>query len=206
MPGVWRLLVWEQADHTNAECFSLPELWSFQTRIPQRTHAQLYGTMCGILESIHKVGAPPGQWVELEVPLEAAVRGGAVILADDREANKAWCVDRQELFLCLKSQLLQNKHTWTHRPGLQESDVCTLHLTESLLGLPDWIRAGYRGVGNIRPACLFPLVKSTCFLDSGVRRCCKVGHSCMKRVIDCSSVDRAIRTVARLGGLGCDFF
>ena len=132
--------------------------------------------------------------------------------ADDREANKAWCVDRQELFLYLTSQLLQDKHPWTLRPGLQERDV--LH-SSSILGLPGWIRAGYLSVGDIRPACLFPLVTSKCFLDSGFRRCCKAAHSCMRRVIDCSpvphkmawrSVARAIRTVARLGGPGCEIF
>ena len=71
------------------------------------------------------------------------------------------------------------------------------------------------GVGDVRAACLFPLVKSKCFLDSGVRRCCKVGHSCTRRVIDCSSVPHkmalrsvagAMRTVARLGGQGCEIF
>ena len=59
--------------------------------------------MCGFLDSIHRVMAPPAQWAELEVPLRAAVRDGGVLLADDREANKAWCVDRQELFLHLTS-------------------------------------------------------------------------------------------------------
>ena len=94
-------------------------------------------------------------------------------------------------------------------------DVCTLLLTKSILGLPKWIRAGYQGVGDVRPACLFPLVKSKCILDSGVRRCYKAGHSCMKRVIDCSSVLHkmawrsvalAIRAVSRLSGSGCEFF
>ena len=105
VPGVWRLPVWEQAEDINFECFSCLGSWSFRTRIPQRTHTQLYGTMCGILESIHQVRAPPAQWAELEVPLRAAVCDGDVLLADDREANKAWCVDRQELFLYLTSQL-----------------------------------------------------------------------------------------------------
>ena len=206
-PGVWRLPVWGQADDINSQCFSLLGSWSIKTRIPQRTH----GTMCGILDSIHQVRAPPPQWAELE----AAVRTRDVLLADDREANKACCVDRQELFLYLTSQLLQDKHTWTLWPGFQERDVCTLLLTKSILGLPDWIRSGYRGVGDIRPACLFPLVKSKCFLDSGVRWCCKSGHSCVRRVIGCSSILHkmawrivawAIRTVARLGGPGCEIF
>ena len=143
--GVWRLPVWEQA-HINSECFSLLGSWSSQTRTPQRTHAQLHGTICGFLESIHQVRVAPAQWVELEVPLKKAVGSGAVILADDREANKAWCVDRQELFLYLTSQLLQDKHTWTHRPGLEERDVCTLPLTKSILSLPGWIRAANRGL------------------------------------------------------------
>ena len=94
------------------------------------------------------------------MPLRAAVRDSDVLLADDREANMAWCVDRKELFLYLTSQLLQDRHTWTFRPGLQEKDVCALPLTKSVLGLPNWIRAGYKGVGDVRPACLFPLVKS----------------------------------------------
>ena len=192
---------------TPTEFFSLLGSWSFRTRIPQRTLAKLYGTMCGILDSFRQVRAPPSPWAELKVPLEAAVRDGDVILADDREANKAWCEDRQELFLHLTSQLLQDKHTWTHRPGLQERDVCTLLLTKSILGLPGWIRAGYRGVGDIRPACLFPLVKSKCFLESGVRRCCKVGQSCMRRVIDCSSIPHkmAWRSVARVVDPGAKF-
>ena len=126
----------------------------------------------------------------------------------------AW-ISRNYSFLYLTSQLLQDKQTWTHRPGLQERDVCTLLLTKSILGLLDWLRAGYRGLGDIRHAWLFPLVKSKCSLDSGVRRCCKSGHPCMRRVIDCSSVShkmawcsvaRAIRTVARLGGPGCEIF
>ena len=195
--------MWEQAEDVNSECFSCLGSSSFRTRIPQRIHNQLKGTMCGILESIHQVRAPPPRWAELEVPLRAAVRDSHVFLADDREANKAWCVDRNELFLYLMSQLSQDRHTWTFRP------------TKSILGLPNWKRAGYKGVGDVRPACLFPLIKSKCFLDSGVRRCCKCGHSCMRRVIDCSSVPhkmawrnvaRAVRTVARLGGPGCEIF
>ena len=75
------------------------------------------------------------------------------------------------------------------------------------LGHPDWIRAGYKGVGDVRPACLFPLVNSNCFLDSGVRGCCKVRHSCMIRAIDCSSVlHKMARTVSRIGEPGCDVF
>ena len=149
VPGVW-LLLWEQAENI-------------------RTHTQLYRAT---LESIHKVWVPPAEWAELEVPLEAAVRCGAVIFVDDRGANKAW---------------LQYKHTWTFWPGLKESDVCTLLLNKSILGLPAWVRAGHEGIGDVRPACLCPLVKSLCFLDSGVRRCSKAGHSCMRRVIGCSS-------------------
>ena len=63
---------------------------------------------------------------------------------------------------------------------------------------------GYRGVGDIRPACLFPLVKSKCFLDfwgSSVLDCSSVPPKMAWR-----SVARAIRMVARLGGPGCDIF
>ena len=53
-PGVWRLPVWEQAADINSECFSLGS-WSIKTRIQQRTHTQLYGSMRCILDSIHQV-------------------------------------------------------------------------------------------------------------------------------------------------------
>ena len=83
VPGVWRLPVWEQAEDMNSECFSCLGSWSFRRRIPQRTHTQLYGTMCGILESIHQVRAPPAQWAELarwRRSLGRVVRGSAGII------------------------------------------------------------------------------------------------------------------------------
>ena len=61
---------------------------------------------------------------------------------------------------------------------------------KSTLGLPSWVRAGYKGIGDIGLACLFALVMSKCFLDSGLRWCGKTGLSCMRRVVDCSSIRR----------------
>ena len=96
------------------------------------------------------------------------------------------------------------------RPGRQERDVCTLLLTKSVLGLPGWTRAGYQGIRDVRPACMCQIQ-----VFSGVRRCCKVGLSCMRRVVDCSSVPhkmawrnaaRAIWAVSRHGGPGCEIF
>ena len=144
VPGVWRLSVWEQADNINMECFSL--LWVVV--ISNEFHKELTRNFMGPCAenwSLFTKLGPRQRSGQSWRCRKAAVRGGAVILADDREANKAWCVDRQELFLYLTSQLLQDKHTWTHPPGLQERDVCTLLLTKSILGLPDWIRAGHRG-------------------------------------------------------------
>ena len=65
---------------------------------------------CAVSESVHQVGAPPAQWAEWEVPPEAAARGGAVILADDREATRrgAWngrnysCISRRD---CCKTNI-----------------------------------------------------------------------------------------------------
>ena len=91
-------------------------------------------------------------------------------------------------------------HTFTHKIYSGSSCLVTC-----------WLQ----GSGDVRPACLFPLVKSKCFLDSVLRHCCNVGHSCMRRVIDCSyiphkmawrSVARGIKAVARLGGPGCEIF
>ena len=85
--------------------------------------------------------------------LEAAVRDGDVHFADDGEANKAWCVDRQELFLYLTSQLLQDKHTWTHRPGLQERDVCTLLLAQ-IFSWSSWLGTGWLPRGWRHSSCM----------------------------------------------------
>ena len=161
--------------------------------------------------SIHQVRAPPPQWAELEVPLEAAVRNGDVFLADDREANKAWIgwncsISRRN---CCKTSIPGHL-----RPGLQELDVCTLLLTKSG---SSWLDTGWvlRGWGH--SSCL-PVPTGQIQVLPGLgrgRRCCKVGHSCMRRVIDCSSVPhkmawrsvaRSIRMVARLGGRGCEIF
>ena len=122
--GVWRMPVWEQAEDINSECFSCLGSWSSRTRLPESIHTQLYGTTCDILESIHQVRAPPAQWAELEVPLRAAVRDGDVLLADDREANMAWCVDRQELFSYLIPAWASGKrclHTPPHQVDLWSS-------------------------------------------------------------------------------------
>ena len=160
VPGEWRLPVWGHADDINAECFSLLESWSFQTRVPQRTHTQLYGTMCGTLDSIHQNWAAPSLWAELDVPLEATVREGVSSLRMIVSPTSRGAWTGRNYFLYLTSQLLHDKQTWTHRLGLQEKDVGTLFFTNSVLILPHWIRFGYQGVGDIRPACLFPQVKS----------------------------------------------
>ena len=149
----------------------------------------------GILESscveywrpFIKLGRRQRKCAELEVPLEAAVRSGAAIHADDREANKAWCVDRQELFLYLTSQLLQDRYSWTDWLGLQESNVCTLLLTKSIWVCLTGYGLGTEGLETFVLRACSPWSNTSGFLDSGVRRCCKVGHSCMRRVIGCSS-------------------
>ena len=70
----------------------------------KNSRAKHHGTMCGILESIHKVRVPRAEWAELEVPLEAAVRCGAVILGDDREAigRSFSCISRRN---CCKTRI-----------------------------------------------------------------------------------------------------
>ena len=147
--GVWRLPVWEHAEDINSECFSCLGSSSFRTRISQRVHNQLYGTMCGILESIHQVRAPPALWGELEVPPRAAVRDSDVLLADDREANKAWCVDRQELFLYLTS-----------------STVTRL----AHLDTPEWASRERRLHTSPHQVCFGPSWLETCRIPRGWRR------------------------------------
>ena len=65
------------------------------------------------------------------------------------------------------------------------------------MGLPAWLRRGEPG--RVRSPSIFPLTKSRCFADDGTKTCVNPGHSCWRRVVDCSQVawPRAWKAEAR---------
>ena len=118
----------------------------------------------------------------------------------------------RKLFLYLTSQLLQEKHTWTFRPGLRERDVCTLLLYQVDLGS---LQAGYVLVTRGLEKFILRWSSLSVSWILGSRLVLQGWALLYEKVIDCSSVPhkmawrsvtRAIRTVARLGGQGCEIF
>ena len=151
VPGVWRLPVWEQADDITAECFSLLGSWSLKTRIPHRTHTQLYGTMCGKLDSIHQVWAPPGQsWrCRSRRPYAMVTSSLRTIVRPTRRG--AWI--GKNLFLYLTSQLLQDKHTWTHRGGASRKG-CLHPSAHQIYSGSSWLDTGWLPRGWRHSSCI----------------------------------------------------
>ena len=86
-----------------------------------------------------------------------------------------------------------------------------------LYRLPGLLRKRVRPTGDRQcsPPLMFGFVKSKCFSDDGVRKCLKAGHSCVRRVLDMSSIPnargwktvaRAIRGTVAEAGLGKEVF
>ena len=152
VPGVWRLLVWEQAEEINAERFSCLGSWRFGTRIPQRTHTQLYGVWYlgeysssqGAAWAVGRIG---GALSERQCATETFSWQTIV-----KPTRRGACVDRQELFLYLTSQLLQDKQTWTFWPGLQER--CLYTSPHPVYFGPSWLDTCWIPSGWGRSSCL----------------------------------------------------
>ena len=107
------------------------------------------------------------------------------------------------------------RQTYLDSPAGASRTGCLHPSAHQICSGSSWLDTGWLPRGWRHSSCMpVPTCQIQCFLDSGIRRCCKVGHSCMRRVIDGSSVPhkmawrnvaRAIRTVSRLGGPGCEF-
>ena len=124
---------------------SLLGSWSIKKREFHKELIRNFMEPCAVFCFLFiKLGAPPSQWAVLDVPLRAAVRNGDVLLADDREAKKAWCVDRQELILYLTLQVLQDKHTWRfQKRGCLHSSAHQIYSGSSWLDTC-WVPRGWR--------------------------------------------------------------
>ena len=202
VPEVWRLPVWAQADGVNAQCVShFLGRGHFKREFHKELIRNFMEPCVGSWSLLIKSGRRPRSgrsWrCRSRRPCATAMSSLRTIVRPTRcgtwIGRNCSCISRHS---CCKT--------------LQDRDVCTLLLTKPILGLPDWIRSGYRGVGDIRPACLFPLVISK---YSGVRRCCKVGQFVREEVclFDSSQDGLAQRCSGNPngstpGGPGCEFF
>ena len=131
---------------------------------------------------------------------------GMILALDDRSGTKVWQVNPQVAYLKLLDDVLADP-AWRLRQDFDDALLETWLRTRNGIGLPSFLR---RGRGVLRLPRLMFTIKSKCFLDSGVRVCTKVGHSCWRRIIDHSgtphapgwrAISRGVRGVLQACGL-----
>ena len=171
-------------------------VWANLTRIPPRAFQHGSKTIGALRNLSETPYLQPPQWQRMERPMYEALESGMVLVGDDRDACKVWCVDGREMFAYMVKEC-QLDLAWSMRRDLTPSDVCQFSVARAMLGLPAWLRRGEPG--PVRSPSIFPLIKSKCFADDGTKTCVKPGHSCWRRVVDCSQVawPRAWKAVAR---------
>ena len=65
----------------------------------------------------------PSQWERMERPMYEALGSGLVLVGDDRDACKMWCVDGREMFAHVVEEC-QPDPAWTMRRDFTPNDVC----------------------------------------------------------------------------------
>jgi len=152
--------------------------WTELIRMPLRAAACGRQTVEAGLQGMQ----PPPTTPEVDVAearFREACGSGMALVGDDRDASKMWLVEACPMFLHLLSAILADP-AWIRMPSISTDDVVRMMWAKCYLGLPAWLR---RGATRCRPPSVFPLIKSKCWADSGIRLCVKAGHSCWRRVI-----------------------
>ena len=169
--------------------------------MPPRARASLWARLAGGLAEPGLFPAAPGEWQQLEVPLERVARTGHAILADDRDQGKAWSIPLAPLAGYLRGAVDADGDGWHRRPDLTAEQAALWVEARAVLGLPPWLRRVGPRTPVARPPHIFANVKSKCFCDNGRHQCQKANHSCMRRIVDCSRAPhaRGWRAVARAG-------
>ena len=127
----------------------------------------------------------PSEWQLLEDHLQQLVVSASdgIFFGDDKSATKLWSVKANELHCYMLSTLLSTPGWSITRMSLQAALAYEVGRAKACL--PPFLTR--RPVtGNAAPPSMFPLCKSKCFTDDGDKKCVVQGHSCMRRVIDCS--------------------
>lgn len=150
-------------------------------------------------------------WPTLEEPRAATVDElkravpPKVLMKDDRGPCKLWLCDVNEAFLHLIDAVRRDTAVWTRMHGIDRSFAERWYWTIPFLGLPSSLHDKWK---TCRVPTCWHLVKTKCWGDGCSHHCSKAGHSCWRRVIDCSglpcprgwrTLSRAARAIARLG-------
>ena len=121
---------------------------------------------------------------------------------------------KEELPAFLLAGIAQDPQ-WSIHPELTHDGIKAWHWARTLLGLPEFPRAGRHRVSGDGLPRLFAFVKSKCFSKDGTHVCPKQGHSCMRRIIDtCSlpfargwqTMGRAVRATVEFSGVTREVF
>ena len=192
LPGAWRLPVWPVVDKLVKKLCKVWDRWSMcigasdQVRFKGRN-----GLQSGLLRSYFPDA--PSEWTALQSPMDVVapdLRGKAVI-GDDKDQSKIWVADRDDLCRYV-TECVEMDKSWAKRDDLRPRDVSVWLWARAFWGLPAWLRRGKLVTsGGVKFPTVFPLVKGKCFNVTGSRKCEKVGHSCMRRVVDCAGAPGA---------------
>lgn len=151
--------------------------------------------------------APP-LWAQAEARMEEFCRRSEVLVPDDKCPNAMWGGPREALHRTALG-LLEADPRWTWMP-FSVAQAALVGWAIARFGLQPFLRARMPMTSPDAPA-MFVFVKTKCFDEEGGRRCEKLSHACVRRIVSfrrtaCRSgwrvLSRALQGVADLGGFG----
>ena len=203
--GPWRIPRWPSAKSIATSSVSAWRSWGAAARLTPKLLS--IGKRClkqSFEENLELFPEPPGPWASAETVMFCKLQhvgDDAVIFGDDKKRDRLWFCDSSELHVYTLGQLL-SQDAWAPTK-MSPATLLSYEIGRAQAALPRFLTRRPLG-SNIGPPTLFPLCKSKCFTALGEHVCSKVGHSCMRRVINCSRmpykyawrlVSRAIRAV-----------
>lgn len=131
-----------------------------------------------------------------------------VLAQDDKDRRRTWGMTRMCLWSWLVCQVFRDPDRWV-RVDISHADLKIMVIALCMFALPKWLQAGGWAYNRIVPPYMYLFVKSKCFHGSGIRKCCKQGHSCMRKVVSFAGFpkrrawrigSRALQTMAMVVG------
>ena len=220
LAGPWRLPKWPKPRRALGEARAAVQEWTSRARLPPEVvrrglrHLQQW-----IRHRWIRPPEPPSEWQAMESEMQQVLDDSdeCVIISDDKDCDKVWACDGQDLFRYLHQQALMDPD-WRLRLDISPRDAAVWMWGRAVAALPEWLRTPRflpPVSASTRPPYVFPTVKGKCFSPSGQRICQKPFHSCFRRVVNCSDapgsrgfqiIGRAARDLLYRSGLSCEVF
>jgi len=130
----------------------------------------------------------PLQWMQQQRTVEEEMATHQVLVGDDKNRAKMWGLQPLELHCLIVQQALVGVSNWCVVHDLDPAGLIERCLEMCRLALPSWLRRGRANKGPLpdQGPTLFVSIKSKCYADDGTHICSKVGHSCLRRIIEFS--------------------